>query len=88
MVQNVPAPYVVEENFGGYFHDHDDLALVEELQDQVGVLHFSFVSLKRIIGRYSCSWNVMQKRMHLGEHGIYKILFSHKLVELDYLLNR
>ncbi|CAL9201516.1 unnamed protein product [Musa hybrid cultivar] len=37
MVQNVPAPYVVEENFGGYFHDHDDLALVEELQDQESI---------------------------------------------------
>ncbi|XP_064994957.1 uncharacterized protein LOC103975907 isoform X2 [Musa acuminata AAA Group] len=41
MVQNVPAPYVVEENFGGYFHDHDDLALVEELQDQES-LYLSF----------------------------------------------
>ncbi|XP_064952051.1 uncharacterized protein LOC135666023 isoform X3 [Musa acuminata AAA Group] len=40
MVQNVPAPYVVEENFGGYFHDHDDLALAEELQDQFGQTFF------------------------------------------------
>ncbi|WOK99013.1 hypothetical protein Cni_G07725 [Canna indica] len=27
-------PYVVEENFGGYFLDHDDYALAEELQNQ------------------------------------------------------
>ncbi|URD97400.1 Zinc finger, C3HC4 type (RING finger) [Musa troglodytarum] len=31
---NVPVPYVVEENFGGYFHSHDDLAWAEELQNQ------------------------------------------------------
>ncbi|RRT85097.1 hypothetical protein B296_00002568 [Ensete ventricosum] len=34
---NVPVPYVVEENFGGYFHSHDDLAWAEELQNQEGM---------------------------------------------------
>ncbi|URD91266.1 Zinc finger, C3HC4 type (RING finger) [Musa troglodytarum] len=37
MVQNVPAPYGVEENFGGYFHDHDDPALAEDLQNQESI---------------------------------------------------
>lgn len=32
---NTPVPCVVEENFGGYYHDNDDFALAEVLQDQV-----------------------------------------------------
>ncbi|KAF3322478.1 E3 ubiquitin ligase BIG BROTHER-related-like isoform X1 [Carex littledalei] len=31
---NGPIRYVVEENFGGYFNDHDDVSLAEVLQDQ------------------------------------------------------
>ncbi|OAY69601.1 hypothetical protein ACMD2_26084, partial [Ananas comosus] len=31
---NAPDCGVVEENFGGYFHDHDDISLAEVLQDQ------------------------------------------------------
>ncbi|CAL9077870.1 unnamed protein product [Musa acuminata var. zebrina] len=31
---NIPVPYVVEENFGGYFLSHDDVAWAEELQNQ------------------------------------------------------
>ncbi|KAJ3680129.1 hypothetical protein LUZ60_016407 [Juncus effusus] len=31
---NAPAPYVIEENFGDYFYDHDDSSLAEVLQDQ------------------------------------------------------
>ncbi|PKA54179.1 E3 ubiquitin ligase BIG BROTHER [Apostasia shenzhenica] len=29
-----PIPYLVEENFDGYFHDHDDLTISQILQDQ------------------------------------------------------
>ncbi|XP_020678433.1 E3 ubiquitin ligase BIG BROTHER-related-like isoform X1 [Dendrobium catenatum] len=31
---NAPEPYVVEENFEGYFPDHNDLTLAQILQDQ------------------------------------------------------
>ncbi|KAJ4759453.1 RING/U-box superfamily protein [Rhynchospora pubera] len=31
---NAPIRYIVEENFGGYFDDHDDDSLAEVLQDQ------------------------------------------------------
>jgi len=34
-VHYVNTPVVVEENFGGYYHDHDDFALAQDLQDQV-----------------------------------------------------
>lgn len=43
---NIPVPYVVEENFGGYFHSHDDIAWAEELQNQVGVVQF-FICLSK-----------------------------------------
>jgi len=33
---STPVPCVVEEKFGGYYPDHDDFALAEVLQDQVG----------------------------------------------------
>ncbi|XP_029119906.1 uncharacterized protein [Elaeis guineensis] len=34
---NAPVPCVVEENFGGYFHDHDVSALAEDLLAQESV---------------------------------------------------
>lgn len=34
---HAPAPYSVEENFEGYFHEHDDLMLAQLLHDQESV---------------------------------------------------
>lgn len=43
---NAPIRYVVEENFGGYFNDHDDVSLAEVLQDQVQALLLMLLFLK------------------------------------------
>ncbi|ONK56629.1 uncharacterized protein A4U43_C10F10900 [Asparagus officinalis] len=40
---NSPVPCVVEENFGGYYGDHDDFVLEEDLQDQETI----YLSLQR-----------------------------------------
>lgn len=48
---DAPVPCVVEENFGGYFNDHDVSALAEDLQAQVRLKwNFLFVvSLKIMV---------------------------------------
>ncbi|XP_020585601.1 E3 ubiquitin ligase BIG BROTHER-related-like isoform X2 [Phalaenopsis equestris] len=38
---NAPVTYVVEENFEGRFHDHNDLALAQTLPDQFNVVKTS-----------------------------------------------
>lgn len=44
---HTPVPYSVEENFEGYFQDHDDLSLAQLLQDQVSShYHFELIFYK------------------------------------------
>jgi NADPH-dependent curcumin reductase CurA len=43
---NAPNRYVVEEKFGGYFNDHDDVSLAEVLQDQVQAFLLLLLFLK------------------------------------------
>ncbi|XP_038978794.1 E3 ubiquitin-protein ligase BIG BROTHER-like [Phoenix dactylifera] len=64
---NAPVPCVVEENYGGYFNDHDVSALAEDLQSQESVYESFLRNAPSDTTRASSSNNSRHNHDHVSK---------------------